>query len=264
MKRSASVYDVSMGASTDSASTPALFVTNTKLTFATQLMELFTASNFEQLRNLVAGNPKKALFAAIEKDINLTKWILEEFKAVANETDKDGNTCLHLAVIANNTPLVTFISVNYPALALYQNTKGWTPLHLAVLSSNFQLFIQLLRENRDFAQSDIISRVLNPFLSEKFIFTLKRFFYENPTSFMVIKNGYVSKKSFPYDPNCLKIIKHLLKVEPSANDKKDTYNKTPLLWCVQFYNYGVLKCYMANCPEALELKTSNEFTRSIS
>ena len=76
--------------------------------------------------------------ASIEKaNVNECAWLV-------NETNKDGNTPLHLTKDSENVEIARFLLENGAALEA-KNRNENTPLHLATLSNNLHI-VQLLIE----------------------------------------------------------------------------------------------------------------------
>lgn len=60
-------------------------------------------------------------------------------------TDNSGNTCLHLAITAQNTANATFFLSRFPQMVNQVNNEGQTPLLLAIQSGNTLLTKRLLK-----------------------------------------------------------------------------------------------------------------------
>jgi ankyrin repeat protein len=95
---------------------------------------IFAVNNFEQ----------SPLSEAIHQGVDPLSWLVD--KSNVNKQDDNGNTALHLAILAGNYPAAVQYLLDQGADPNVRNKKGQSPLHLAVLSQNAPLCSLLLKK----------------------------------------------------------------------------------------------------------------------
>jgi ankyrin repeat protein len=97
-----------------------------------------------------------ALFAACKaNDIEKVKQQLDTHDVDVNSFNKDGATCLHIACVTNNIPLIDLLITR--GANIYQSTKNdelQTPLHMAVATANAETLRYLLSKGAHLDQID--------------------------------------------------------------------------------------------------------------